>query len=141
MAGLLAQVNIRGPGFYGLNTEQSASQTQEKWATKLDNAIFDEAGKIAARKGAQTVADSGPTTVDRVFVWRKSRSTTHLIAGGNASGTKTVYDMTQTTNPYDTFTSIGTTTGSDILFLNVNGYLVVIEQGETPTDQLLGNTA
>ena len=132
MASPLNQVNIRGPGFFGLNTEQSASNTADKWATVLNNARFDEAGKIACRKGIETLASSGPDTVDRIFVWRKDKDNTYLIASGDDAGTKRVYNMTQTTNPYDTFTQLGTTTTTDVQFLNVNGQLIILEQGETP---------
>ena len=132
MASSIRQAAIRSPGFFGLNTEHSAANTKQRWATILENAIFDEAGKISARKGCQTLADSGPTTVDRVYWWRKDKDTEYLLAAGNDSGTRRLYNMTTVSTEYDTFTQLGTTTTTDVLFINVNGQVVVLEQDEAP---------
>jgi hypothetical protein len=132
VASPLVQASLKAPGFLGLNTEQSAASTRQQFASVLDNAVFDESGKIQARKGYEVLADSGPTTVDRVFFWRKDEGTEKLMAVGDASGTATLYEMTTTSNAYDTFTSRGTMNSTDVLLINVNEQLVILEAGQSP---------
>ncbi len=132
MASPLTQASLRAPGFRGLNTEQQTAKSQEQFATVLENAVFDEAGKIAARKGFDKLADGGPDSISRLFWWRKSRTDSRLMCIGDASGTATIYEMTATTQAFDTFTSRGTFASTDIKLVNVNGYLVAVEQGATP---------
>lgn len=132
MGSPLVQASLKAPGFLGLNTEQSSAQQQERFATELENAVFDEAGKIVCRKGYSVLADGGPDSVDRVFVWRKDDSTKKLLAVGDAAGTATVYEMDETTVPYDTFTSHGTLNSTDVQFVNCNGFAIIVEDGQNP---------
>ena len=53
MAKNLAPLTISAPGFLGLNTQQAGSILPPGWATKLDNVIYDDVGRIASRKGSQ----------------------------------------------------------------------------------------
>lgn len=44
-------ININRPGVAGINTEQAGAILPAVWATELDNAVFDAAGRPSARKG------------------------------------------------------------------------------------------
>lgn len=132
MASPLVQASLKAPGFLGLNTEQSAASTRQQFASVLGNAVFDESGKIQARKGYEVLADGGPTTVERVFFWRKNAATEKLMCIGNAAGTATLYEMTTTSTDFDTFTTRGTTNSTDVLLINVNEQLVVLESSQSP---------
>lgn len=132
MASPLVQAHLPAPGFLGLNNEQQAAQNEERFATQLDNAVFDESGKIEARKGYEVLASGTPDTVDRVFMWRKDKDTNKLMSVGDASGTATLYEMTTTSTEYDTFTSRGTMADTNVKLVNVNGYLCVFELGQSP---------
>lgn len=49
-AGLL-HVPLNVPGYMGLNTELRGSVLGPEWATRLQNTVFDDANRIASRKG------------------------------------------------------------------------------------------
>ncbi len=131
MAGGLGQFSIN-PAQFGLNTQQSAAANSDRFASQLDNGFFDDAGKLVCRKGFSKNADGTPDDIKRVFWWRKSRTTKRLIAVGNASGTATAYNLTETTTPYDTFNSIGTFNSTDVRLVNCNLFCVAAEQGQDP---------
>jgi len=79
----LIPLTISAPGFLGLNTQQAGSILPPGWATKLDNCVFDNIGRIASRKGTQQVHEdaisgtptmrSGHEYVDRtgqsIMIW------------------------------------------------------------------------
>ena len=44
-------INLTAPALRGLNTEADASLLTPDWATVLNNAVFDSAGRAAIRKG------------------------------------------------------------------------------------------
>ena len=47
----LFNVPLTAPGFRGLNTQASATLMPPDWATVLNNAVIDRFGRIASRKG------------------------------------------------------------------------------------------
>ena len=51
----LIPLTIDAPGLLGLNTQQSGSVIPPGWATKLTNAIYDDVGRVASRKGSQRI--------------------------------------------------------------------------------------
>lgn len=55
----LIPVTFQNPGSKGLNTTDSSSLLDVSWATELTNAVFDSAGRIAARKGWIKLTTSG----------------------------------------------------------------------------------
>lgn len=59
----LAPLPLIGPGFRGLNTELSSTigLTDPSWALALQNAVFDEKGRIGLRKGYTTLTTSAMT--------------------------------------------------------------------------------
>ncbi len=81
----LVPINLTAPGFAGLRTEQEGSVQGQEWATTLNNAIFDEAGRCAIRKGwlSQTTT---PVTgvVMRVHEFLKADKTSEMIFSTDA---------------------------------------------------------
>lgn len=51
MAQPLQTINLIAPGFNGVNTEDSPIALDAQFAERADNAVIDEKGRIAARKG------------------------------------------------------------------------------------------
>jgi len=89
MATKLLPVQIRSPGRLGLNTQSSSLGLGPEWALFLDNAVFDDLGRIAARKGmlkVTTTPISGNPTLDQTFEYIEDTSTTHIITVDNTNG-------------------------------------------------------
>ena len=88
MATKLLPVQIRSPGRLGLNTQSSSLGLGPEWALFLDNAVFDDLGRIAARKGmlkVTTTPISGNPTLDQTFEYIEDTSTTHIITVDNTN--------------------------------------------------------
>lgn len=77
----LLHVPLTTPGFRGLNTQLSSSTLGPEWATMLKNAVVDDSGRIAARKGWYNRTQ---TAVGEAFVhvmeYVKSNGSTMLVA-------------------------------------------------------------
>ncbi|NIV37688.1 MAG: hypothetical protein GWN58_52215, partial [Anaerolineae bacterium] len=76
----LQPINLVSPAFKGLNTEQESALLGQEWATTLNNAIFDTAGRVAARKGWDNQT-STPAAVDfeQVFEFYKADGTSEML--------------------------------------------------------------
>lgn len=78
------------PGFKGLNTQQASGTLGPEWCTKLENAVIDDNGRVAARKGWSALA-AGPTAARYVHV-------TEIV---KSDGTTTLFTIDATLgNPY-----------------------------------------
>ena len=58
MAGELIPVTVVSPGFYGVNTQDSGTTVTKEFALKAENAVIDNNGRLAARKGWTSIVDS-----------------------------------------------------------------------------------
>ncbi len=129
MARELNSVPIRNPGILGQNTEQQGQLNDARWATELTNAVFDQAGRVAARKGYSLVTTSGGAgafDTEAIFEYVVDDSTTEIISAADAKiyeGTTTLTAITGT---------ITTPTANLWQFLNFNGKCVGVQAGHTP---------
>ena len=57
MAQPLQSINLVAPAFKGINTEDSPLAQDPSFADVADNAVIDKRGRIAARKGLDTLTD------------------------------------------------------------------------------------
>jgi len=126
----LIPLTISAPGFLGLNTQQAGSILPPGWATKLDNCVFDNIGRIASRKGTQQVHEdaisgtptmrSGHEYVDRtgqsIMIWAGDNKIWKEVLG-------TVTDITGT---------ITTPTADNWQFANFNDWCVGYQAGHEP---------
>lgn len=81
----LAPLPLIGPGFRGLNTELSSTVgiADPTWALALQNAVFDDKGRVGLRKGytiLTTSAMTGTPIVRTVFEWLREDGETRLLA-------------------------------------------------------------
>lgn len=74
----LQPLSLGVPAFFGLNTERQTSLLEPAWATKVDNAVFDSAGRIASRKG-YTSAHTQTGKVKAMAEW----TTGSILAASN----------------------------------------------------------
>lgn len=83
----LRSVNLIAPGFKGLNTEDSPLAQDPSFAETADNAVIDNRGRIAARKGyvVQTankqVLNNNPITT--IGEYRDASGDTRIFSTGN----------------------------------------------------------
>jgi hypothetical protein len=65
----LITIPLVGPGFRGLNTELANAEgfNQTDWAAVLDNAVWDDLGRVTMRKGYLDQTTTGPGVTDKLY--------------------------------------------------------------------------
>lgn len=110
----LFPINLTAPAFNGLTLEASGNTLGPEWATELDNAVFDAAGRPSARKGwASETTTPGTDIHMRIFEYYKADGTSEIIFSSDSDIFKTV------TNPASIDGSLTITEGN-IKFVNFN---------------------
>src|SRR6185369_8957031 len=127
----LFPISLVRAGFFGLNKQAGSSILPAQWATEALNCVFDSAGRLGARQGhvvQAASAISGTPTIESMTEYKKDDGTTEIIF--SASNNKLYKNPT---SPSDiTGTATWTSGSNDWQFLNFNGNLYAIQQGETP---------
>ncbi len=126
----LVPLTIQSPGFLGLNTQNSGSVLPPGWATQLDNFIYDDAGRLAARKGSKqlngTVIPSSPATEAIHEYIDASGNILRIFAADNKIYKEVSGTMT------DISGSITTPTADNWQFVNFNGWCIGYQVGHAP---------
>jgi hypothetical protein len=130
-------ITLTAPSFFGLNTEQGATILGREWATTLDNAVFDDAGRPAARKGLSSLTGTpGSGVIRRIFEYYKADGTSDVIFSTDAN----IYNNVSTPTAIE-----GTLTISEgnIKFGNFNDKVIAfgIGTGGIPAVKTTGNFA
>ena len=94
-------ITFQAPGYKGLNSQLSSTALDSGWATELENATFDNTGKITSRKGVTELTTSGSPgayDIEQVFCYETETTTTVISTANNKiySGTTTLTDRTGT---------------------------------------------
>lgn len=119
----LVPINLTSPGFGGLNTEQAGTIQNPAWATVLDNAVFDNAGRPALRKGFLSLTNTPTTgTVKRIFEFWKADGTSEPIFSTDSA----IYKNTTTPSA---ITGSLTITDGQIKFVNFNDKCIAFGVG------------
>ena len=95
----LIPVTINNPGSKGLNTQDETSHLNPSWATVLENAVFDNAGRVASRKGFTVLTTSssyGAFDINQVHCFEDGTNTVVISAGNDLLmyGTTTLTSIT-----------------------------------------------
>lgn len=104
MAAPLIPFSIQNPGSKGLNTQDSTEILEWQWASELTNAVFDNSGRAATRKGFTVLTTSssfGAYDLEQVHCWENEGNTV-VISAGNADilyGTTTLTSIKGTLTP------------------------------------------
>lgn len=126
----LVLTSVASPAFYGVNTQRKSDILPFQWATKADNCIIDDSGRIAVRKGhqrAHATAISGSPAVRSIFEYIDAASNTvEIFASGNA-----IYKIIGSTTT-DISGSITTPSGDNWQFQNFNGKCIAYQTGHSP---------
>ena len=86
MASPTIPFSISSPGSKGLNSQESTEILDFRWATELNNAAFDDAGRVSTRKGFTVLTTSssfGAYDLEQVHCWEDATNTV-VISAGNA---------------------------------------------------------
>ena len=119
----LIPIPLLAPGQFGLNTEAEATLLPPQWATVLNNAVFDGAGRAATRKGWLTQTTSAVSgTIMRVFEYVQADGTVETISSTDAD------IFTGRTTPSSIEGSLGISEGN-IKFVNLNDKCIAIGTG------------
>lgn len=101
MAQELKSINLVAPGFKGINTEDSPLSQDPSFAEIADNAVVDNRGRVAARKGLLVTTTNktelGSEKIRAIKEYRDSAGNTKVFSVGNnkiLSGTTTLTDET-----------------------------------------------
>ena len=127
----LTPSSVSAPAFFGLNSQRKADILPFQWATKAENCVIDDSGRIAARKGYQNInatAISASPDVKSIFEYVDgSGNVLQVFAAGNViykdNGDSTVTDISGT---------ITTPTADNWQFQNFNGKVVGYQSGHAP---------
>jgi len=120
---------IPTPGIAGMAKANSQTVTGAEWCIKAENAVIDEEGRFASRKGwtvLNETAISGTPTVEQIFEYVKGDGTVEIVSAAGLKilkGTSTISDISGT---------IDTPTANNWQFVNFNGKLLGFQQSHDP---------
>jgi hypothetical protein len=117
---MLSPVVIRAPGFGGLNLEGEEINANPRFARIAKNIVFDNAGRLASRKGYTQTNDTVAGDVQSIFVFDYSGGT-KVITGMGADIYSDATDETGSLTP----------SGNHWQFQNFNDKVVGCQSGET----------
>jgi hypothetical protein len=98
----LGNISISAPGFFGKNTQDSPLDMDTRFAALANNAVIDQKGRLAARKGYAEVAGNNAAIfstagVDFIQEFEAEDGTKTVFTAGNdviCTGTSTLTDVT-----------------------------------------------
>lgn len=127
----LAHIPMNVPGFMGLNTQQSSGFLGPEWCTVLQNAVIDDNGRVAARKGYN---NSTTTSITGQFLqvgeYVKSDGTTELVAIGGT--TPAIYRSLDAGSTFTAVTGTASPSSQPASIHNFNNQSWIFQKGEAP---------
>jgi len=134
MTGPIISAAVPRPGANGLNTQSASAHLGPQWATKANNAVIDDAGRLAARKGwddGDNDALAGTPTIEQIHNYIDGSGTETLICAANSKLYKT-RDVGAGSGVTNDITGVLTPTNNNWQFANFNGDVVGWQDGESP---------
>lgn len=130
MAQKLASINLVAPAFKGINTEDSPLAQDPSFAEVADNAVIDQRGRIASRKGLSVITTNktvlGSAKIRAIKEFKNDAGTTKVFSVGNSkiiSGTTTLVD--ESPGSY-------TISADDWKMVNFNNSIYFFQRGHAP---------
>jgi hypothetical protein len=101
-----------------------------EWATRLENVIFDDSGRLAARKGWNILTSNTTITDDFISMVElvKRNGSTELVATTNTQ----IFRSTDDGSSWAECTGTAVFTNGDWQFVNFNDKIVGFQKGKTP---------
>lgn len=119
---------INVPGFRGLNKQAVGALLGPEWATRLENTVIDDNGRIAAREGWVSLTNTTPAAAAFLQL-HEEQSTGHLF--GSAEDNK-LYRSTDDGDTWTDITNTATVTDPGGQFHDFNGVVLYIQSGQRP---------
>ena len=124
-------IHIAAPGFRGLNTTDSAVTQDVSYASITDNAVIDKYGRIAARKGLNTLTSSATPLgssigIETIFEYVDQSGDKVIFSAGNNkifTGTTTLTDITPASY---------TISANNWKIINFNNHAYFYQRGQEP---------
>lgn len=119
----LAPLTLIGPGFAGLNTQTASTILGPEWASEVQNLVFDDSGRLAARNGWTSITTtpiSGTPNIEQLFEYLNLSGTSTIIS---AAGNKI---FSGTTSPAD-ITGAVSVSANNWQFQNFNGVVLGLQ--------------
>lgn len=126
----LLVVGMSSPGGLGLNKQTSAGILPPEWATVVSNAVFDDKGRLSARKGTQRLHASPSASAFKTIHEYIDATGSKLIIG---SADNKIYKLVSGTLT-DISGTITTPTADNWKFQNFNGKCVGYQEGHAPIE-------
>jgi len=132
MAQELKSINLVAPGFKGINTEDSPLSQDPSFAESADNAVIDNRGRLAARKGyvLLTQATFEYVVVDDTTGFQPNET----ITGGTSGATATITEVYNGTVLLIEDTRSGTFSASETLTGGTSGTTATFSSTQTSAD-------
>lgn len=127
----LLHIPLNTPAFAGLNTQASSALLGPEWATRLENTVLDNSGRIAARKGWAERNDTslgGQVTVLYEY-YNASSQSWELIA---VVDDDTIHRSTDLGSTWTDITGTATVSDHNLQFVELGGTLVGWQDGADP---------
>lgn len=126
----LQNFQLTTPAFKGLNTQAKNSLMDPTWATRLQNAVIDGSGRLAARKGWVSQTNTTAATEDfvQLIEYRQQNGDTELFA---TSATK-AWRSTDGGDSWTDVTGTASFTDGNWQLQNFNDYVIGFQEGEAP---------
>lgn len=124
----LQQITLTVPASNGLNTQASTEVLGPSWATTALNAVFDTAGRLAARQGWNNLTSTpmfAAPAISQIFELVRRDGSTQIIS---AAGHALWRDASVPTN----ISGSATVAADNWQFVNFFGNCVGFQQGQTP---------
>ena len=130
MAQPLQSINLVAPAFKGINTEDSPLAQDPSFADVADNAVIDKRGRIAARKGLETLSGSryelGADYVHSIHEFYDDANNTKIFSFANRK-------ILSGTNTFVNETPLGyTIAANDWRSVNFNDAAYFFQRGQEP---------
>ncbi len=127
----LIPLTVQSPGFLGLNTQQSGSVLPVGWATKLDNFVYDDVGRVASRSGTRrlnaTVIPSTPVIYAAHEFIDASGNRVNILAADDKIFKEVSGTITDVTDA-----GMSAPAADKWQFVNFNGWCVGFQAGHVP---------
>lgn len=127
----LTPISVKAPGFNGLNLQDSPVTMPPEFSLVAYNAVIDDSGRIAPRKGWTPLNDGangdlGSNPVTCIHEYINKAGTKQIMCVGN----KSIFTLSGST--LTTVYTDGTWTAADWKAVNFNGYAYFFQRGHDP---------
>lgn len=122
-------ISVTAPGFLGINTENAPLDLGLEWAKRARNAVIDDSGRIASRKGFSNRTDGVSAqaggNLQSMKEFRSPDGSTHLYSGGNNALFYGYDDITA-------MTPVAPINGDNWQIIPFKGYCLFVQAGNQP---------